>query len=84
MKSVEEIGLLKMDFLGLRTLTVLHNALKIIERTRGVKLTWDAVPLDDRPTFDLLNRADTMGVFQLESGGCATSPRRSGSTGSRT
>ncbi|HQM52241.1 MAG TPA: DNA polymerase III subunit alpha, partial [bacterium] len=69
MKSVEEIGLLKMDFLGLRTLTVLHNALKIIERTRGVKLTWDAVPLDDRPTFDLLNRADTMGVFQLESGG---------------
>lgn len=69
MKSVEEIGLLKMDFLGLRTLTVLHNALQIIERTRGVKISWETVPLDDRPTFDLLNRADTVGVFQLESAG---------------
>jgi len=69
MKSVEEIGLLKMDFLGLRTLTVLHNALKIIARTRGVQLSWETVPLDDRPTFDLLNRADTVGVFQLESAG---------------
>ena len=69
MKSVEDIGLLKMDFLGLRTLTVLHNAVKIIERTRGVTIDWDAVPLDDRPTFDLLNRADTVGVFQLESAG---------------
>ena len=69
MKSVEEIGLLKMYFLGLRTLTVLHNALKIIARTRGVQLSWETVPLDDRPTFDLLNRADTVGVFQLESAG---------------
>lgn len=69
MKSVEEIGLLKMDFLGLRTLTVLHEALKIIERTRGLKLSWETLPLDDRATFDLLNRADTVGVFQLESAG---------------
>jgi DNA polymerase-3 subunit alpha len=69
MKSVEDIGLLKMDFLGLRTLTVVHNAVKIIGRTRGVAIAWDAVPLDDRPTFDLLNRADTVGVFQLESAG---------------
>ncbi|MCX6354284.1 MAG: DNA polymerase III subunit alpha [Candidatus Aureabacteria bacterium] len=69
MKSVEDIGLLKMDFLGLRTLTVLHETLKIVERTKGVKLSWDSIPLNDRPTFDLLNRADTVGVFQLESAG---------------
>jgi len=69
MKSVEDIGLLKMDFLGLRTLTVLHQALKIIERTQGVKLSWETIPLDDKATFDLLNRADTGGVFQLESAG---------------
>ncbi|MCX6356529.1 MAG: DNA polymerase III subunit alpha [Candidatus Aureabacteria bacterium] len=69
MKSVEDIGLLKMDFLGLRTLTVLHEALKIIQRTRAVTISWDTVPLDDRATFDLLNRADTVGVFQLESAG---------------
>jgi DNA polymerase-3 subunit alpha len=69
MKSVEEIGLLKMDFLGLRTLTVLHNALQIIKHTRGTAISWDDIPLDDPATFDLLNRADTVGVFQLESGG---------------
>ena len=69
MKPVEDIGLLKMDFLGLRTLTVLHNAVKIIERTRGARIRWNSVPLDDRATFDLLNRADTVGVFQLESTG---------------
>lgn len=69
MKSVEDIGLLKMDFLGLRTLTVLHNALKIVGRTKGMAIDWGKVPLDDRPTYDLLNRADTVGVFQLESAG---------------
>ncbi|MDD5555905.1 MAG: DNA polymerase III subunit alpha [bacterium] len=69
MKPVEDIGLLKMDFLGLRTLTVLHNAVRIIARTRGVTISWDEIPADDRATFDLLNRADTIGVFQLESAG---------------
>jgi DNA polymerase-3 subunit alpha len=69
MKTVEDIGLLKMDFLGLRTLTVIHNTIKIIERTRGVKIICDELPLDDRATYDLLNRADTIGVFQLESTG---------------
>ncbi|MEJ2744870.1 MAG: DNA polymerase III subunit alpha, partial [bacterium] len=69
MKSVEDIGLLKMDFLGLRTLTVLHNAVKIVKRTKGSTIDWGTLSLDDRPTYDLLNRADTMGVFQLESAG---------------
>ncbi len=69
MKAVEDIGLLKMDFLGLRTLTVEHNTVKIVERTKGVKISWDEVTLNDPATFDLLNRADTIGVFQLESAG---------------
>ena len=69
MKPIEEIGLLKMDFLGLRTLTVISDALKIIERTRGTKLTKEAIPLDDPGTYELLNKANTIGVFQLESSG---------------
>lgn len=69
MKPIEEIGLLKMDFLGLRTLTVISDTLKIIERTRGTKLTKEAIPLDDPGTYELLNKANTIGVFQLESSG---------------
>ena len=69
MDIVEEIGLLKMDFLGLRTLTIIDKALKLIERHRGEVIDIDAVPLDDGPAFELLARADTQGVFQLESDG---------------
>lgn len=65
----ESVGLLKMDFLGLRTLTVIQDACDNVLRNRGIKLDMDAVPLDDQKTFDLLNNGDTVAVFQLESGG---------------
>jgi DNA polymerase-3 subunit alpha len=69
MKWVEPAGLVKFDFLGLKTLTVLARALGLLA-ARGVKLDLANLPLDDRPTFDLLTRADTVGVFQVESAGC--------------
>jgi DNA polymerase-3 subunit alpha len=69
MKGLEKIGLLKMDFLGLRTLTVIDEALKIIRRTKGADLDVDHIPLDDKKTFDLFSGAQTIGVFQLESAG---------------
>ena len=65
----EELGLLKMDFLGLRTLTIIHNALKMIEKNHGHRPDMSKIPLDDQKTFDLLRRGDTIAVFQLESGG---------------
>jgi DNA polymerase-3 subunit alpha len=68
MHGVEDLGLLKMDFLGLRNLDVLTDAVEIIKQTRGVDVDIDNIPLDDEPTFELLRRADTMGVFQLEGG----------------
>jgi DNA polymerase-3 subunit alpha len=68
MHGVEDLGLLKMDFLGLRNLDVLTDTVEIIKATRGIDLDIDAIPLDDEPTFELLRRADTMGVFQLEGG----------------
>jgi DNA polymerase III subunit alpha len=69
MGPLGELGLLKMDFLGLRTLTVIADAVQRIRETRGVDLDIDHVPLDDPPTYALLNRGDTVGVFQLESSG---------------
>ena len=69
MKPVESIGLLKIDFLGLKTLTSIQLAVQEIKRRRAVTLDWMNLPLDDKPTFDLLNQGRTMGVFQLESGG---------------
>jgi DNA polymerase-3 subunit alpha len=69
MNPVGELGLLKMDFLGLKTLTVIRNTCEMVKRTRGVEVPIDHLPLDDRKTYDLLNRAETLGVFQLESGG---------------
>jgi DNA polymerase-3 subunit alpha len=66
MKGVSKIGLLKMDFLGLANLTVIQETVESIERLRGLKLDMDAIPLDDSATYDLLSRADTHGVFQLE------------------
>ncbi|HEY3143579.1 MAG TPA: DNA polymerase III subunit alpha [Acidimicrobiales bacterium] len=68
MHGVEELGLLKMDFLGLRNLDVISDTIEMIERTRGVTLDIDNVPLDDPPTFELLQRAESVGVFQLEGG----------------
>lgn len=68
MHGVEDLGLLKMDFLGLRNLDVIEDALELIRETRGIDLDIDAVPLDDEPTYELLRRGDSIGVFQLEGG----------------
>jgi DNA polymerase-3 subunit alpha len=69
MNPVGDLGLLKMDFLGLKTLTVIRNTCEMIKRTHGIEVPIDHLPLDDQKTYDLLNRAETLGVFQLESGG---------------
>jgi DNA polymerase-3 subunit alpha len=68
MKWVESAGLVKFDFLGLKTLTVINKAIQLIAR-RGVTIDLDTLPLDDAATFDMLSRAETVGVFQLESAG---------------
>ena len=65
----EHLGLLKMDFLGLRTLTTIQRAVDMIEKNRGIKLDMAKIPLDDPASFQLLNRGDTISVFQLESTG---------------
>ncbi len=69
MGDIEKVGLLKMDFLGLRTLTLLDNAVKLIEKTRGEKIDIYKLPLDDPETYALLQRGDAKGVFQFESDG---------------
>ncbi|MFM2082479.1 MAG: hypothetical protein RL380_1170, partial [Verrucomicrobiota bacterium] len=69
MNPVGELGLLKMDFLGLKTLTVIRNTCEMVKRTQGIEVPIDNLPLDDKKTYDLLNRAETLGVFQLESSG---------------
>ena len=69
MESLEKVGLLKMDFLGLRTLTVLDETVKIVKRTRGLTLDFEAIPLDDAATYRMLSNAESTGVFQLESSG---------------
>ncbi len=68
MHGVEDLGLLKMDFLGLRNLDVITDALALIERTTGKVIDIDAVDLEDGPTFEMLARGESIGVFQLESG----------------
>ncbi|MBN1258990.1 DNA polymerase III subunit alpha [Candidatus Peregrinibacteria bacterium] len=68
-KPLESLGLLKMDFLGLKNLTILQTTLKIIERTKGKKINLKQIPIDDKKTFALLARGETTGVFQLESAG---------------
>ena len=69
MGPVGDLGLLKMDFLGLKTLTVIRNTCEMVKQTRGIEVPIDDPPLDDARTYDLLNKANTLGVFQLESGG---------------
>ena len=69
MKNLEKIGLLKMDFLGLRTLTVMRDALELIEQNRHIKVDITKLPLDDPATASLLQKGQTVGVFQLESEG---------------
>ena len=69
MGLIEELGLLKMDFLGLSNLTTINNTLRIIKKVYGVKIDLDTLPLDDKETYELLQRGETTGVFQLESAG---------------
>ena len=69
MTTLEELGLLKMDFLGLRTLTVIQNAVKLAEQNQGVKLDTDHINYEDKKVYEMLGAGKTDGVFQLESGG---------------
>jgi DNA polymerase-3 subunit alpha len=68
-KVIEEAGVIKMDFLGLKTLTIIRDALKMIKQNHGVDIVIDDVPLDDQKTFELYQRGDTNGTFQFESAG---------------
>ncbi|NNE28856.1 MAG: DNA polymerase III subunit alpha, partial [Saprospiraceae bacterium] len=65
----EDAGLLKMDFLGLKTLTIIKEAIRIIKQTRGIEIDADHIPLDDPTTYALFQKGDTVGIFQYESGG---------------
>lgn len=69
MTLLEELGLLKMDFLGLRTLTVLKNSLQLIKETKNVIINLKDIPFDDSNVYQMLGKADTLGLFQLESSG---------------
>lgn len=69
MVPIEELGLLKVDFLGLSNLTIIKNALRIIKKVYGRDIDINTIPLDDKETFNLFQRGDTTGVFQLESAG---------------
>ncbi|MCF7762345.1 MAG: DNA polymerase III subunit alpha [Verrucomicrobia bacterium] len=69
MNPVGDLGLLKMDFLGLKTLSVIRNTCELVKTTQGIDVPIDDLPLDDPKTYDLLNKANTIGVFQLESSG---------------
>jgi DNA polymerase III subunit alpha len=69
MGDLEKLGLLKMDFLGLRNLTIIDNTLNMVREHEGITLDIETVPLDDAPVYEMLTQAQTDGVFQLESGG---------------
>lgn len=69
MKELEKIGMLKMDFLGLKTLTMVYKAVDIIKQTTGDVIDLDTLPFDDKKTYEMLARAESAGVFQLESSG---------------
>ena len=76
MKPIEEIGLLKMDFLGLRNLDVIEDALDIIERSTGERPDMATLPLDDPQTYEMMARGDSVGVFQFESEGMREALRK--------
>lgn len=69
MNDISDVGLTKFDFLGLKTLTVIKNALRFVREGKGMEIDLENVPLDDRKTYELLMRGDTDGIFQLESSG---------------
>jgi DNA polymerase-3 subunit alpha len=68
-KCVETVGLLKMDFLGLKTLTIIKDTIESIKKKHGVEIDLDNIPLDDKKTFDLFKKGNTIGIFQFESDG---------------
>ena len=76
MNALERIGLLKMDFLGLTTLTVLHDAVRMVEQNRGIKIDIDNLPLDDAEAYKLFARGETTAIFQFESHGMRDILRR--------
>src|SRR5262245_21798564 len=76
MGPIEKLGLLKMDFLGLKTLTVITDAVRLVKEVRGIALDPDRLPLDDGRTYQLLSEAKTFGVFQLESAGMRDALKR--------
>lgn len=69
MKPVEQVGMLKIDFLGLKTLTAIDHTVQAVKETLGIDIDWVNLPLDDKPAFEILNQGKTLGIFQLESGG---------------
>jgi len=69
MESVEKIGLIKFDFLGLKTLTLIHDCTRLIQGTRGIRIDLEKLPLDDKKSYQLLCSGNTTGIFQLESAG---------------
>jgi DNA polymerase-3 subunit alpha len=80
MGPIEEIGLLKMDFLGLRNLDVIEDAIDIIERSRGERIDMEKIPIDDAKTYAMLAKGDSTGVFQFESEGMRDALRKVGPT----
>src|SRR5439155_24331165 len=76
MGPVGDLGLLKMDFLGLKTLTVIRNTCEMVTKTRGIEVPIENLPLDDTKAYDLLNKATTLGIFQLASSGMRDLCRR--------
>ncbi|MCB2222106.1 MAG: DNA polymerase III subunit alpha [Bacteroidetes bacterium] len=68
-KLVESVGMLKMDFLGLKTLSIINDAIKNIQKRHGIKIEIEKIPLDDQKTYELYQRGDTIGTFQFESEG---------------
>ncbi|WP_114783042.1 DNA polymerase III subunit alpha [Botryobacter ruber] len=68
-KVIESAGMLKMDFLGLKTLTIIKDAIELIKKNHGVEIDIDAIPIDDEKTYQLYQRGDTIGTFQFESEG---------------
>jgi len=69
MDSVEDIGLLKMDFLGIKNLAILGNSVKLVKKIQGIDIDLENLPFDDKKTFDLLSKGETIGVFQLGGSG---------------
>lgn len=69
MHAIEDLGLLKMDFLGLRNLTIIENTLKLIQKLHNTTINVDHIPLDDKKTYELFQRGETTGLFQFESSG---------------